>query len=455
MNQYESQSLREAWQDSGWLESPFPAGATVIVVNSCAVTQKAVADVRAHIRRLHREAPQAEIIVTGCAAATVGDSLSTLPGVARVVGKADKAGLLAVTETGQTGNVTGASALAESPRPVASGGTSYPPFAIRGYARSRAVLKIQEGCSHRCTYCIVPLARGGSRSRPLEESLAEADRLLQAGFGEIVISGINLRQYGTKSHTFWDFVAALEARFAQQWAGKARFRISSLEPGQLNDHALEVLAKSRLIAPHLHLSLQSGSPGVLERMGRGHYAPHTITGWLKNLRGIWPLFGLGADLISGFPGETEADHAETETLANALPLTYAHVFPYSRRPGTLAAAMPEQVADSQKKARAARLRAIAAAKKEAFLLTQAALPRLLVAIEKGQSGEYEKKRTGINEFYGDCEFTQHSLLPDSTGSRPQLAGSVNPATTLISARPAGVSKGLILVEALPISQEQA
>ena len=460
VNQYESQSLREAWQDRGWQETPFAGEAGVVVVNSCAVTQKAVADVRAHIRRLHREAPQARILVTGCAAATVGDSLAALPGVHRIVDKNHKASLLQLAAEGDL-----VADLADNRPP--SGRTVYPPFAIRGYERSRAVLKIQEGCSHRCTYCIVPLARGGARSRPLEESLAEAGRLLRAGFGEIVISGINLRQYGTKNHTFWHFVSALESRFAPEWAGRARFRISSLEPGQLDDHALETLARSRLIAPHLHLSLQSGSPRVLEGMGRGHYAPEAIADWLEALRGIWPLFGLGADLISGFPGETEADHALTEALAEALPLTYAHVFPYSRRPGTPAALMPQQVADSQKKDRAARLRAVAARKKAAFAQTQAALPRLLVALEKEQEDspvdrQTDNKRTGVSEFYGDCVFTPDSLLPDafSPNAHPaqsRNSGRASPASraaTLVPARPAGVLKGRILVQALPGPQEQ-
>ena len=424
VNQYESQSLREAWLDRGMTEAPFAAGAAVVVVNSCAVTQKAVADVRAHIRRLHREAPEARIVVTGCAAATVGDSLANLPGVVGLVGRKGKASLLAHADTWLP------------PAATAPDKAPYPPFAIRGYTRSRAVLKIQDGCSHCCTYCIVPQARGPARTRPLHESLDEAGRLLHAGFGEIVISGINLRQYGNKGHSFWDFVQALEERFAPDFAGRARFRISSLEPGQLDDHALLVLGKSRLIAPHLHLSLQSGSPVVLERMGRGHYAPQAITDWLAALQDIWPLYGLGADLISGFPGETPAEHDQTLALVQALPLTYAHVFPYSRRPGTPAATMPDQVADPQKKARAASLRAIASSRKEAFLRQQAALPRLLVALEQDKGRAIH---TGVSEYYGDCEF----IGPLPAGL---LSGH---GATLVPARPLGLARGKILVEALP------
>ena len=384
VNQYESQALREAWVAAGLCETREPEQAAVILVNSCAVTAKAVADVRNAVRRLHRAAPEAAIIVTGCAAAPQAKELAALPGVRRVVPQDGKAGLKAlVPELARNmENDCGGIRKEAPPENIPAARPAYPDFAVSGYERSRAVLKIQDGCSHGCAYCIVPLTRGGARSRPFAESLAEARRLLEAGFGEIVISGVNLRQYRQRGgQGFWHFLSALDGALAPEWAGRARFRLSSLEPGQLDGEALETLARCRMVAPHLHLSLQSGSPSVLRRMGRGHYEPLLLPAFLAELRTIWPLYGLGADILTGFPGESAGEFAEGLELVRALGLTYAHVFPYSKRPGTTAAVMPDQIAHDVKKERAAALRETARQGKEAFLRQLAALPELTVAFE--------------------------------------------------------------------------
>ena len=312
----------------------------------------------------------------------------------------------------------------------------FPAFAVSGYDRSRAVLKVQDGCSHRCTYCIVPLARGRARSRSMEESLGEARRLLAAGFREIVISGVNLRQYGRdlagqsgdktfarSGSDFWDLLALLDRELSPEWAGRARLRVSSLEPGQLGQKALDVLGASRMAAPHLHLSLQSGSPSVLRRMGRGHYDPATLPEFLAGLRAVWTVFGLGADILTGFPGESEAEFQEGLALCRSLPLTYAHVFPYSRRPGTAAAAMDGQLPAPVKKERAAALRAMAQEKKQAFLHSLLELPLMNVvfedrgepseerAAEAGPDGANAEQGRGVNEFYADCRLDASESLP--------------------------------------------
>ncbi len=478
VNQYESHALREAWLAAGLQEAPTADTAHIVVVNSCAVTAKAVADVRNTIRRVNRANPNASVLVTGCAAQVGAKELQQLAGVVATIGQAHKDILLGLFDDADSINVLAtlaqkiAQRIEQQPssfQPASpllealaqpnsqslafatnndavdslavesiSKTVEYPQFSVNSYDRSRAVLKVQDGCSHRCTFCIVPLTRGRARSRALDNSVAEAKRLLDAGFREVVISGVNLRQYGRDlqpKHDFWDLVQELEKNLAPQWQGVMRFRMSSLEPGQLTQKALDTLAESKLIAPQLHLSLQSASPSVLARMGRGHYTPSTVNSFLHNLRSIWPVFGLGADILTAFPGETAEEHAETVAFCKAVPFTYAHVFPYSQRPDTPAAIMPGQLEAAVKKARAKELRDIINGKKKLFLQYLLQLPYLLVAPEltqhevttvaKGAEGAQGKdgitvvsgmpaKRyafAGLSEYYADCFFANNTPTP--------------------------------------------
>lgn len=429
VNQYEGQALREAWAARGLEETPGAPGADTVCINTCAVTANAVADGRAAVRRAHRDNPGAAIIVTGCAAQVLGEEFSKLPGVRLVVPQKNKALLLRHAEE-DLFRARGRELL-DGP----AGDPAYPPFSITGYDRSRAVLKVQDGCSHRCTYCIVPLTRGRSRSRIPSETLSEARRLLSAGFRELVLNGINLAQYGrdfSAPHDFWDLVAMLDAELAPEWAGVARIRLSSLEPGQLGAKALDVLGSGRIIAPHLHLSLQNGSKKVLKRMGRGHYDPDILHGFCKDLTTVFPRFGLGADLLVGFPGESAEDTAETEAFCADLPFSYAHVFPYSRRPGTPAASWPEQVEPDVKKERAARLRALIDTKKQDFLRRCLDLPQMLVACEV--AGGAALAEGGVNEFYAECRF-RNGVGPDAASHR-----------SLAPVKPVGIGKDWLWVE---------
>lgn len=397
INQYETQAICEAWEKQGAERSPFAGDADTILINSCAVTANAVRDLRRMVRRMNRENPTAGIVVTGCAAQVLEEEIRGLPGVTRVVAQDRK-------------------------HELADGD-----LAISGYDRARAVVKVQDGCSHRCTFCIVPVTRGPSRSRDADEILAEIRRLLEGGFQEMILSGINLRHYGREFATaldFWGLINFLEKELAPEWAGRMRLRISSMEPGQLNAKALDVLGSSSLICPQLHLSLQSGDRDVLRRMGRGHYDPTRIADFLRDLSGVWPLFGLGADLLVGFPGESGENYINTYELCRELPLTYAHVFPYSIRPGTRAADMDGQVEDEIKVARAKKLRSLMAGKKSAFLEKLAALPRLDVLVQ-------DEAGKGVCEFYAPCRFVQGA---------PVSPKSIAPT------RPVGLEKGVILVD---------
>lgn len=407
INQYETQAISEAWRAGGYFLSESAADADVILINSCAVTAKAVADLRKMVRRLHRENPEAGIIITGCAAQVLREELAELPGVVRVVPQEDKSELL---------------------RPHSE------TFSISDYPRARAVVMVQDGCSHGCTYCIVPLTRGPSRSRAVSDVLDEAEQLLEKGFHELILSGVNLRQFGRdlepssagNTPDFWDLLRMLDERLAR-FAGRARLRLSSVEPGQLGDKALEVLSASKLVCPQLHLSLQAGDPEVLRRMGRGHYRAEQAEAFLERLASVWPLFGLGADLLTGFPGETEAQFENTLAFCERLPLSYAHVFPYSSRPGTPAATMKDKVPVEEKKRRAAVLRELAETKKQTFLDRVAALDRVDVLVQ-------DAKGNGVCEYYAPCRFV-----------RP---GPAAKARALVSARPVGVRRGVVLVEPL-------
>ena len=415
INQYETRSIAEAWAGRDAVEVDDPREADFILVNSCAVTANAVADLRQTVRRFHRDNPAAGIIVTGCAAQVMPDELASLPGVVRVVAQADKPLLL----DGPVG--TGAD------RGGQGGKAGFAPFSITGYGRARAVVKVQDGCSHFCTYCIVPLTRGRSVSRDPAEVEAEIARLLGAGFRELILSGVNLRHFGrdlSGKPDFWDLVARLETAFAPEWAGRARLRISSVEPGQLTDKALSVLGGSRLVCPQLHLSLQSGDADVLKAMGRGHYSPQSAVEFMDRLRPVWPVMGLGADLITGFPGETEEQFEHTMELCRALPLTYGHIFPYSERPGTRAAELPGAVDVPVRKQRAARLRKLVARKKSAFLARLLDQPYLDVLVQ-------DARGRGVSQYYAACRFEE------APGCEPR---------SLVRARPVRVDKGVILVK---------
>ena len=445
VNQYESQSVREAWQRMNGMETDAPAEADVILLNTCAVTANAVTDARQAVRRLQREAPGVPVVIAGCAAEVARKQLAALPGVLRVVEQDHKSRLLdapplVLFVEEAAGNVTPfPSSPAEAAARAATRDRTFPPFHIDGFRRARPVLKVQDGCSHGCAYCIVPLTRGPARSRPPRDCLAEMRRLLEAGYREIMISGINLRQYAMRDEgcrDFWDLLSYLDGELSPEWGSgarpdPARFRISSVEPAQLTERGIATLAETRMVCPHLHLSLQSGSADVLKAMRRGHYTPEALLSAGEGVAKLWPRFGLGADILMGFPGETEAHVLETLEVVRSLPLTYAHVFPYSARPGTVAAELPEQVEKAVRQERAARVRAVVEAKREAFWKDTLTCERLLVALDCNEDAGAASGQHGVDECYVPCRL------------RTPLRGEGH---TLIPVRPVSVSRKGVIVE---------
>ena len=441
VNQYETESVREAWTGIGGRECTDPREADIVLVNSCAITSRGERDARNALVRLRREAPEAVLILTGCAARLVAsfvprrgapvpradlivaperkELLADAAYMSQVLEAAGRLPEAAAQRSDAFENVEGSCRPAPMPK-TAPGERAYPKLEISGYRRVRPVLKVEDGCTHRCTYCIVPQTRGMYVSRSPEDASAEAARLFRE-HAEIMISGINLGQYGRDRPqwgTFWDLLARLEADLAPAWAGRRRFRISSLEPSQLKDRALAVLASSKLAAPHLHISLQHASQRILKRMGRGHYSVETLLEAVEKIRAFWPVMGLGCDVIVGFPGEEESDVEELCRFLRDSPMTYAHVFPYSRRPGTPAASFEGQIPRAEKMARAKAVRSVVAAKARAFWESQLARDCMAI-IPDAEAGSLPGLVHGVNEFYAPCFLPEGDYPRDSfTPAKP-------------------------------------
>lgn len=381
VNQYESQALRESWQRAGGVETADAEDADYILINSCAITGRAERNARNAVFRLKQRAPQAQVILSGCAAqfyeGFTPRKNANWARPDRCVPQQDKSLLLA-----------GPAAGASAPRDLGP---------IIAYPRSRPVVKIQDGCSQNCAYCIVPQTRGKPRGRVPEEVLAECRRLAARGYGELVLSGVNLRQC---PGGFWKLLAFLDRELSGEYSGKLRLRVSSIDPAMLDNRALEIIDGCRLLCPHLHLSLQHASEPVLAAMRRSHYSRAGIKSALAELEGIWPIFGLGADILVGFPGETEDDIKTLLDFISEIPLTYAHVFPYSRRQGTPARDFSGQLEKREKERRAAIVRSAVATKNSSFLQKQLALPEMRIAVELSRDGDCR----GVNEFYTTCVF---------------------------------------------------
>ena len=395
VNQYETEALREAWCKLGGQECKDPQAADVICINSCAITAKGERDCRAAIYRIRRANQHAKLILTGCAAllcANLGHAKDLQ--IDAIVPQANKASLLA-------GPFKLLPPTSCAPTDI------YPPFAISSYQRARPVLKIQDGCTHHCTYCIVPNMRPVLASRSPQDIVAEARRLLTQGFPELIISGINLKLYAKDKPEFGDFwhlLNYLEQELSPEYAGRARLRLSSIEPSQLTPQGLETLAAGKLLCPHLHISLQHVTPHILQRMGRGHYRVQQLTSAIETIQKFWPTFALGCDLISGFPGEDAAAHQELLAVCQDIPFTYAHIFPYSARPNTVAAAFHDQIPSAVKLQRAAELRQLFQEKKRAFttLLLQKQDP--LHVVFDSKIGTQAK---GVCEYYVQCHCNTH------------------------------------------------
>lgn len=343
LNAFESEVMRGHAEAAGLGDA--------VIVNTCAVTAEAERQARQAIRRAHRADPAAKIIVTGCAAQIDPAAWSSIEGVARVLGNAEK--------------LTPEAWRSEAPVLVADIMQLRQTAAhlIEGFGtRARAFIEVQQGCDHRCTFCIIPYGRGPSRSIPLGAVVEQVRTLVANGYNEVVLTGVDLTSYGA------DLPGApklgqLCRRLLAAVPDLPRLRLSSIDPAEIDDDLWRLLESEPRLMPHLHLSVQAGSDLILKRMKRRHLRHHVIEAAAR-ARALRPDIALGADLIAGFPTETEAHFAETLALVDDAGLDYLHVFPFSARKGTPAARIPA-LPMAERRARAARLREAGARRAEA------------------------------------------------------------------------------------------
>ena len=356
VNQYDTQAMLERFRDAGYLVVPFDGEADVYVVNTCTVTGTGDRKSLQIARRLRREHPDSEVILAGCLAQRRGEALLET-GARLILGTQRRGEVVTLLEDAVQRGVR-LCAVSELTRE-----TPFEPLAIADQEEhTRAILKIQEGCNNRCTYCVIPSVRGPIRSRPVADIAREAARLAEAGFSELVLTGIHLTSYGRdlEQGTLLDAIQAV-----QNTPGVRRIRLGSLEPTVATEAFAARLAAMDKVCPQFHLALQSGSDGVLRRMARRYNTAQYLAA-VQNLRQAFPTCALTTDILTGFPGETEEEYEETRAMIRQVGYARIHVFPFSPREGTPAATMPGQLPNAEKERRARALIALGRETSEAY-----------------------------------------------------------------------------------------
>jgi threonylcarbamoyladenosine tRNA methylthiotransferase MtaB len=472
--QSDGAAIERQLRERGLERAEEPAKATLVVLNTCTVTAAADQDARAAIRRIHRKNPEAQIVVTGCYAQRAPEEIAALPGVTQVIGNSHKHQLAEIAGFGGqpsdrglrptnldcrtgtksfvpltrlTSDVQGPKSDARSPIFIsdifAHTELLAAPVFDAANERTRPNLKVQDGCDNRCSFCVIPYVRGQSRSLKLAEVIREVESLVSAGYREVVISGVNLGRWGrdlafsprptafgetvqrrttnNQRPSFEDLVRAILSETTLE-----KLRISSVEPTDWSDEVIQMMAQSPRIAKHAHVPLQSGSDAVLRRMHR-KYRPWHYREKIEKIRTALPTAAIGADVMVGFPGETEVEFEETRRLVEDLPFTYLHVFTYSARPGTPAASMGRQVPVHVARERNRILRDLIAEKKLAFMSGFVGKPVELITLNVTGSDHEGKYTEGLTDNY----------LPI------RLQGN-HPPNRWVPARAEGVSDGALL-----------
>jgi threonylcarbamoyladenosine tRNA methylthiotransferase MtaB len=355
-NQFESAAMGEQLKHAGYRQVDFESGAELVVVNTCTVTAATDSQSRNLIRRAKRFNPQARVVVTGCYAQIDPESLNRLPGVSLVIGNQEKAQLLDhLTENVDSGHIQ-VSDIHQA--------ETIEPLSLTGFEqRSRAFVQIQNGCDAFCSYCIIPYARGRSRSVPLQDVVAQVEKLSANAYPEIVLTGIHIGNYGRDLKPQTDLLDLLKR--IEQSGFSGRLRLGSIEPTELTADLYRYVAESDWICPHFHIPLQAGDNEILRLMNR-HYSTEFFAKLLESIHQLQPDAAIGLDVITGFPGETDVHFDRTRQLLEQLPFSHLHVFPFSKRAATPAAKMLGQVSGTVKKERAAHLRRLGEMKNEQF-----------------------------------------------------------------------------------------
>jgi threonylcarbamoyladenosine tRNA methylthiotransferase MtaB len=378
LNAFEAEVIRREADGAGLSDT--------VIINSCAVTNEAVAQARQSIRKLKRERPGARIVVTGCAAQTQAAMFAGMSEVDRVVGNDDKMQAQSWREARAAFDLGGGEKVAVSDIMAVK---EMAPHLVDGFAAGlpRVFVQVQNGCDHRCTFCIIPFGRGNSRSVPMGAVVEQVRMLAERGHAEIVLTGIDLTSYGTDLPGR-PRLGLLAKQILRHVPELKRLRISSIDSIEADSDLLDVIADDPRLMPHLHLSLQSGDDMILKRMKRRHSRTDAIA-FCEQVRRLRPDIALGADVIAGFPTETEAMFSRSLDLVGECGLTFLHVFPYSPRPGTPAARMP-QVSGLAIKDRARRLRTAGEAALRQRLQAETGATRhvLIESAEQGRTEHY-------------------------------------------------------------------
>lgn len=404
VNQYESEAIAQSFSDYGYELTRSKSEADILVINTCAVTRTAESKSRRLIRHLHKENPHALIIVTGCYSQKSGHELIELEGVSLVTGNGEKERLVALVEE-----------VKRKPQPQMEVGDirlrhHFPcsEQTIKENRRIRAYLKIEDGCEQHCSYCIVPHVRGPVVSRAYDDVIAEAKSLADHGFQELVLTGIHTGFYGRDLPEGDDLLKVLRGLLRE--TAIPRIRLGSLEPGEVSDELIALLAAEPRLCPHLHIPLQSGDNLILNAMGR-RYSRAQYLELVTKIYDALPAAAISADIIVGFPGESEKAFENTLALAKQARFAFIHAFPYSPRPGTRAAILPHRVPLALKEERQKRLLSLGHQLKNDFAARFIGC-NLAVLVEK-------KDKSGL--YRGHCP----NFLPvHFTSKRPQLIGKI-------------------------------
>jgi threonylcarbamoyladenosine tRNA methylthiotransferase MtaB len=358
LNYAETSVIGNSFLKRGFSITNFDSRADVYVINTCTVTENAERECRQIIRRALRQNPNGFVIVTGCYAQLRPEQIQNIEGVDLVLGTKEKFEIFNFIDSFEKKDL--ACVHVSSFEELNDFGPAFTPIPED---RTRAFLKIQDGCDYKCSFCTIPLARGLSRSQSEEETVSQFNELVEKGYKEIVLTGVNVGDYGAKIGTnLYQLLIKLI-----KVSGDFRIRISSIEPNLLSDEIIELIAKEEKLCKHFHIPLQSGSDKILKRMQR-RYLSRLYAERIEKVKSFIPNAGIGVDVIVGFPGEDENDFRSTQEFIANLPVSYLHVFTYSERPGTPAAEMKEQVPKDERRRRTNTLRILSARKKYQFYL---------------------------------------------------------------------------------------
>ena len=386
LNQAETAAIAARFKERGCQVVPFRQAADLTFINTCTVTGEADAKSRQAIRQARAASPGGRLVVAGCYAQLKPDEIAALEGVDLILGNREKYRVLELLEQLERGGGERPLVYVDGLDEVETYDES--PF-ISSTGRTRAFLKVQDGCDYHCSFCIIPAARGRARSRSLHGCLSEARRLVDAGYRELVLTGVNIGTWREGDLVFHDLLASIS-----ETEGLRRLRISSIEPQLVTSRMLEIMAGRENICPHLHLPLQHASDRILGAMRR-RYSLRDYQDTLERVMTALPEAAVGADIIVGFPGETEDEFNQLAQAVSALPLTYHHIFRYSERQGTVAACLEGSVDPRERKRRSALLRAISRRKREAYALSFIGRTREVYFEGRPRNGQWE----GLTDNY--------------------------------------------------------